>query len=150
MTLHFINSGAKMINIAHTIFSDRIKKYKFSRVRWKCILLQDGGHFGFLIFLMFFFILSKFCLHRDNVWYKSNYAAKNHQNPFRNDVSTADIVSKVKSVVIKHLTKIYSKKYTKRSLTFDTISAVETVFLDGFWWFFVRWLLLYYTLSPAI
>ena len=49
MTLTLISSELKIFALTQTILSDRRNKYIFYRVQIKCILFQNGGHFGFLI-----------------------------------------------------------------------------------------------------
>ena len=81
---------------------------------------------------MFFKILNKIYVHRDNLWYKSNHVAKNHQNPQRNDVSTDDIVSWVNPIFVYFLLYIFGKCLITTDLTHNTTSAVEILFLNGF------------------
>ena len=81
---------------------------------------------------MFFKVLNKIHVHRDNVWYKSNDVAKNHPNPQRNDVSTDDIVSWVNPIFVYFLLYIFGKCLITTDLTLDTTSAVEILFQGGF------------------
>ena len=81
---------------------------------------------------MFFKILNKIHVHRDNVWYKSNHVAKNHKNPQRNDVSMDDFVSWVNPTFVYFLLYIFGKCLITTDLTLNTISAVETSFLKEF------------------
>ena len=60
MTLTLISSELKIFAITQTILSDRRNKYIFYRVWIKCILFQNGGHFGFLLKFNVFLVSAKF------------------------------------------------------------------------------------------
>ena len=60
MTLTLISSELKFFALTQTILSDRRNKYIFYRVWIKCILFQNGGHFGFLLKFNVFLVSAKF------------------------------------------------------------------------------------------